>query len=104
MSINPSFRYVRMPVPEIEGMIIALSDARLHLFEKMPAPKTRANLIRMLGDQSNHQFPVYHTKKGDPCVTLAVGIFDCIARTWSIYSTNPMESEPLMVLPLLLKD
>lgn len=92
-----------MPVPQIEGMIIALSDARLALFETMPPPKNRADLVRMLGDQSNKQFPVYHTMQGDDVVTLAVGIFDCIARTWSIYSTNPKESEPLMVLPLLLK-
>lgn len=93
-----------MPVPEIEGMIIALSDARLELFSKMPVPKTRSDLVKMLGDQSHPRFPVYHTMQGDPCVTLAVGIFDCLARTWSIYSSNPKESEPLMVLPLLLKD
>ena len=93
-----------MAVPEIEGNIIALSDHRLELFEKMPVPKTRQDLINMLGDQSDKKFPVYHTMKGDPVVTLAVGIFDCIARTWSIYSTNPKESEPLMVLPLVLKE
>lgn len=85
-------------------MIIALSDARLALFEKMKPPRTKQDLIAMLGDQSNEKFPVYHTMKGDPVVTLAVGIFDCIARTWSIYSGNPKNSEPLMVLPLVLKE
>lgn len=58
----------------------------------------------MLGDQTNQQFPVYHTMKGDPIVTIAVGLFDCLARTWSIWSSNPKDTEPLMVLPLVLKD
>lgn len=91
-------------MPEIEGLIIDLSDARLALFDKMKTPKNKLDLVTMLGDQSNERFPVYHTMKGDPVVTLAVGVFDCIARTWSIYSSNPKNSQPLMVLPLVLKE
>lgn len=91
-------------MPEVTGLIIDVSDARLEVFEKMPCPKTKSDILNMLGDQSNEQYPVYHTMQGDPIVTIAVGLFDCIARTWTIWSSNPKDTEPLMVLPLVLKD
>lgn len=34
---------------------------------------------------------------------LSTGIFDCIKKTWSIYSDNPKNSRPIVVLPLELK-
>lgn len=95
---------MRLAVPEIEGYIIDLSNARLEVFKKMKAPKTRQDLINMLGDTSDSKYPVYHTLKGDPVATIAVGIFDCIARTWSIYTGNPKTDEPILVIPLVLKN
>lgn len=93
-----------MPVPEIEGFIIDLSDARLEVFKTMKIPKTKADMVNMLGDTSNPVYPVFHTMKGDPVCTVAMGIFDCVARTWTIYNGNPKTDPPLFVLPLVLKD
>lgn len=94
---------MRLSVPEVTGLIIDSSVARLETFDRMKTPKTRADLIEMLGDETNAKLPVYHTKQDDPIVTVATGIFDCVARTWTIYGDNPKHNEPLMVLPLVLK-
>jgi len=32
------------------------------------------------------------------------GIFDCIERTWSIYTDVPQVSEPILVIPIQLRD
>lgn len=95
---------MRLKVEERSGLIIDTSDARLDLFKTMKSPKTRQDLINMLGDVSNENLPVFHSLEKDPLVTIAVGIFDLIAKTWTIYSDNPKTTDPILVLPLVLKE
>ncbi|XP_055585890.1 beta-alanyl-dopamine/carcinine hydrolase-like [Uranotaenia lowii] len=98
-------KYLRLPVPEVTGNIIESSIGRMNTFNSFQAPKTRNDVIRMLGDQSNETYQVFREKDSKDIVkTICVGIFDCRNRTWSLYSDNPKFNAPLVVLPLVIKE
>ncbi|KXJ78689.1 hypothetical protein RP20_CCG003865, partial [Aedes albopictus] len=97
--------YLRLPVPEVNGLIIDSSVERMKTFKSFHAPKTLNDVIRMLGDQSAKEHTVFREKDAKDVVkTVCVGIFDCRKRTWSLYSDNPKFNAPLMVMPLVIKD
>lgn len=98
-------KYLRLPVQEVTGLIIDSSEDRMATFCSFPPPKTRDDVIKMLGDRSGKRHCVFWESHNDePVKTVAVGIFDCLQQTWSIYSDNPKFNEPLVVLPLVLKE
>lgn len=49
-------RYQRLPIKEVDGLIIDSSIERLDTFARFGPPKTKTDVINMLGDQSakNH--------------------------------------------------
>lgn len=97
--------YLRLPVPEVTGLIIDSSVERMKTFNAFKAPKTLNDVIRMLGDQSAQEHTVFREKDAkDVIKTVCVGIFDCKRRTWSLYSDNPKFNAPLVVMPLVIKD
>jgi hypothetical protein len=66
---------------------------------------SKAEVIKILGDQSDSKWPVYREGHGDDFVkTVAVGIFDCVEKTWALYTENPKISHPIVTLPLQFKD
>ncbi|XP_067002948.1 beta-alanyl-dopamine/carcinine hydrolase [Anabrus simplex] len=96
-------KYLRLQTPEIGGCIMESSNHRHATMSKMPVPLNRKDVINMLGDQSDPEYMVFRdSKRGEYVKTVAVGIFDCVAKTWSIYSDNPKTNEPIVVLPLVL--
>lgn len=99
-------KYLRLQVPEVGGMIVQSSDSRQAAKERLGEPKTIQDVINILGDQSEDD-PILtifrEAGEQDYVKTICVGIFDCVARTWSIYSDNPKTNEPILVMPLLLK-
>lgn len=72
-------------------------------FNGFPPPKNAEDVVKMLGDNSSKTNCVFRDIGSEYVKTIAVGIFDCIKRTWSLYSDNPKNNEPLVVLPLVLK-
>ncbi|XP_069701201.1 beta-alanyl-dopamine/carcinine hydrolase-like [Periplaneta americana] len=97
-------KYLRLQIPEAGGRIMESSDHRHTTLNTFPHPVSRKDVISMLGDQSDKEFRVFQESGDDDFVkTVAVGIFDCIGRTWSIYADNPKKHEPIVVLPLQLK-
>lgn len=97
-------RYLRLPIKEVSGMIIDSSVERMKTFDKFQPPKNKEDVIEMLGDQSSVDHTVWRENGGEEYVkTVACGIFDCVERTWSLYSDNPKTNPPLVVLPLVLK-
>lgn len=97
--------YLRLPVPEMTGLIIDSSVERMKTFNAFKAPKTLNDVIRMLGDQSAKEHTVFREKDAKDIIkTVCVGIFDCKRRTWSLYSDNPKFNAPLVVMPLVIKD
>lgn len=97
--------YLRLPVPEVSGLIVDSSVERMKTFKSFCAPKTLNDVIRMLGDQSAKEHTVFREKDAKDIVkTVCVGIFDCRKQTWSLYSDNPKFNAPLVVMPLVIKD
>ncbi|CAL7943972.1 unnamed protein product [Xylocopa violacea] len=111
LSINPGEnafhcnRYLRLKIPEIDGLIINSSIRRMETICKHPPPKCRHDVINILSDQTDNEYRVYQEIKEDDLVkTIATGIFDCVERTWSIYTDKPNSTEPILVIPLQLHD
>ena len=99
-------KYLRLKVPEVTGLIIDSSIDRMETFQSIGSPKTKEDVIKMLGDtkqEKKHQ--VFRDQAGQEefLKTICVGIFDIKEKTWSLYKDNPKTNEPLAVLPLLLK-
>lgn len=98
-------KYLRLKVPEVTGLIIDSSLARMDAFQTFAAPKSKEDVIKMLGDQSHNEHKVFRDVPGKEefLKTICVGIFDMKEKTWSLYKDNPKTNEPLIVLPLVLK-
>uniref|UniRef100_A0A182IPH6 Peptidase C45 hydrolase domain-containing protein n=1 Tax=Anopheles atroparvus TaxID=41427 RepID=A0A182IPH6_ANOAO len=98
-------KYLRLPVPEVTGLIIDSSVERMKTFGSFQAPRSVQDVIKMLGDTSAQEHKVFRENgPKDVIKTVCVGIFDCVRRTWTLYSDNPKFNAPLVVLPLVLKD
>lgn len=97
-------KYLRLPIEEVKGLIIDSSNDRMTTFTSFPPPKNREDVIRMLGDQSNSGFKVFGDGDQAFIKTICVGIFDCKKRTLSLYSDNPKTNDPLIVIPLVIKE
>ncbi|KAG5684573.1 hypothetical protein PVAND_013798 [Polypedilum vanderplanki] len=99
-------KYLRLKVPEVDGLIIDSSIERMQTFQSFKPPKTKEDVIKMLGDQSAKNHHVFRDNPGQEefLKTICVGIFDLKKRTWSLYKDNPKTNEPLVVLPLVLKE
>jgi Acyl-coenzyme A:6-aminopenicillanic acid acyl-transferase len=89
--------------PEV-NLGVTSSHHRHDTHQQLGDACTKAKVIQMLGDQSNSKWPIYREGIGEDFVkTVAVGIFDCVHMTWSLYTENPKISSPVVVLPLQLK-
>ena len=98
-------KYLRLKVPEVDGLIIDSSVKRMEAICKHPPAKSRHDVINILSDQTDHQYRVYQDiAPNDYVKTIATGIFDCIERTWSLYTDKPNSTEPILVIPLQLRD
>lgn len=63
---------MRLPIQEVTGMIIESSNARHEVFERLGKPKSKADAIKMLGDQSAKVHPVFRDS-AEYVKTVAVG-------------------------------
>ncbi|KAJ8668718.1 hypothetical protein QAD02_010381 [Eretmocerus hayati] len=98
-------KYLRLKVTEVGGLIIDSSDHRMEAINRHSPPKTCQEVIEILSDQTDDYYRVYQEIRPEDYVkTIATGIFDCIARTWTIYTDKPVCNDPIVVLPLILKN
>lgn len=118
---------MRLKVPEVTGVIIDSSTHRMEAIQKHGPPKNSQDVINILSDQTDNEYRVfqefgpqdyvktiavgrYHLKKNNLHYQiffnnkLLSGIFDCIERTWSIYTDKPNCSEPILVIQLQLNN
>lgn len=93
--------YLRLNVPQVSGLIIDSSEARLDVLTQFPAPISQDDVVNMLGDESHNNYKVF---TNGFVKTVAMGLFDLKAKTWSLYADNPKKNKPLVVLPLLEKN
>ncbi|BFY99623.1 hypothetical protein BsWGS_02663 [Bradybaena similaris] len=75
------------------------SVARFKRAEEVPPPKSRDDVLAILGDETNEQYPIYRTvRPTDYSSTSFTGIADILRNRVDIYVENPsLES----VLPLI---
>lgn len=99
-------RYLRLKVEEVEGRIIESSNRRMEVISKHPPVECRQDVIDILSDQTGKDYRIYQDfgSDDDEIKTIATGIFDCIERTWSIYTDIPKTNEPILVIPMQLRD
>lgn len=87
------------------GKIIESSVDRMETFHTFQTPRCKSDIVQMLGDTSGKRHTVFRENGGDEFIkTIAVGVFDCQRRTWELYSDNPKTSQPLVTLPIVLRD
>ncbi|KAK9882075.1 hypothetical protein WA026_018921 [Henosepilachna vigintioctopunctata] len=94
--------YQRLTVEQGNEDMLQSSRGRTVTFKKYITPSSKQDVINMLGDTSHPEHRVFRTQP-DYVQTIAVGIFDCKEKTWTLYADNPVSNEPLVVLPLVLK-
>ncbi|XP_017753141.1 PREDICTED: uncharacterized protein LOC108545855 isoform X2 [Eufriesea mexicana] len=98
-------KYLRLKISEVEGLIINSSVKRMATISNYPPAKTRQDVLDILSDQTDDEYRVYQeNNKDDRVKTIATGIFDCIEKTWSIYTNKPNTTEPVLVIPLRFHD
>lgn len=74
MVININYcRYLRLPIKEVTGPIIDSSNARHEVFTQLGKPKTKADAINILGDQSGKIHTVFRDGDDEFVKTIAVG-------------------------------
>lgn len=71
MNDHNIFRYLRLPIKEVTGTIITSSNDRAKSLEKYGRPKTKNDVIQMLGDQSGKKFNVF---ENDNTLSTGIGI------------------------------
>lgn len=80
--INNLCSYRRLGVKEVDEVILANSRGREEVFSKLPQPKSKADVLNMLGDQTNKKGYVFrdYEDNSNKCVTICVGksLFNCI--------------------------
>jgi len=79
------------------------STARQQRINQLPAPENMNNIISILGDTANKEYPIY--RDGAPpdigIITVATGAFDLIGGQMYVYQANPKTSIPALKLSLL---
>ncbi|KAK2586477.1 hypothetical protein KPH14_010747 [Odynerus spinipes] len=98
-------QYLRLKIPEVPGLIVDSSVSRRAAICKYPQPKCGQDVLEILSDQTDNQYRVYQEiNPNDFIKTIATGVFDCIERTWSIYTDKPNCNDPVVVIPLQLRN
>lgn len=89
--------------PEIEPdhPLVATSFVRHSSKERLPDPRTKMELLNLMGDDSSDTVNIFRDRQTEAVWTIAVGVFNVSAKTWSLYLGNPKTSEPLVELPLI---
>ena len=94
--------FMRLKTPENDDVYMNATKFRLETLKKFAEPKSRKDVLNMLGDQTEPHW-IFRDKVGET-KTICVGIFDLKKLTWSLYKGNPKTDEPLVVLPMFFKD
>lgn len=121
-----------MKIPEVKGLIIDSSIKREAVICKYSPAKSYQDVINILSDQTDDEHKIYqdgrvktiatgrffdfffssfmrlnyhyYHKKYRSNIYTNIGIFDCIKKTWSIYTDKPNPTQPVLVIPLQLHD
>ena len=96
------FRYLRLEILEdANGLAVLSSNGRHRVFDRTSAPSTVDNVIAVLSNSDDPDFPIYRrgTTK-DIVLTIATGIFDFKKMEWHLYVDKAKNSSPIAVFPM----
>uniref|UniRef100_A0A1A9X5K0 Peptidase C45 hydrolase domain-containing protein n=1 Tax=Glossina brevipalpis TaxID=37001 RepID=A0A1A9X5K0_9MUSC len=98
-------KYERIKIEQANQIMIDSSISRMNTFMACDPPKTKQDVINMLGDTSGGPHCVFRENlcMDEEVKTIAVGVFDLNEKTFALYSDNPRHHEPHVILPLILK-
>ncbi|XP_059151917.1 beta-alanyl-dopamine/carcinine hydrolase-like isoform X2 [Physella acuta] len=80
------------------------SEARTKRTEELPAPENREDVLNMLGDEGNQDFPIYRTPRPtDLSITACTVVFDLLRNRADVYTDNPSKEKtsPLLHFSIL---
>lgn len=66
-------KYLRLPIEEVGGLIIESSNDRMATFTSFKPPKTKEDVIQMLGDTNSKGHKVFRAGDADFIKTICVG-------------------------------
>lgn len=96
-------RFLRLThIPEDhEGLAVLSSNGRHKVFDALGPPNTTDDVISMLSNQDDAEYPIYRrgTAK-DNVLTISTGIFDLKRLEWRLYADNAKTSTPIAIFPL----
>lgn len=92
--------YLRMKIQEYDDFYMRATKVRYETLSKYNEPKSKSDVLVMLGDTSHNEHWVFRCKTEYSVKTICVGIFDFIRKTWSLYKGNPKETKPIAVIYL----
>ncbi|XP_063863525.1 beta-alanyl-dopamine/carcinine hydrolase-like isoform X2 [Scylla paramamosain] len=96
-------KYLRLTnITEEDGKCMESSNLRHARASQFPAPKNCHDLLELLSDTEDSTFPFFREgSEKDPAKTVALGVFDLVKKTWTIWMRNPRTADPLLEIPLL---
>ncbi|CAL1532154.1 unnamed protein product [Lymnaea stagnalis] len=83
------------------------TKARTIRTEEFPPPENRQNVLTILGDEGNQEFPIYRSERpSDHSATSFTAVVDIIKNRVDIYTENPAKSgvKPLLCLNIMEKN
>ncbi|XP_076040741.1 C45 family peptidase tan [Oratosquilla oratoria] len=97
-------KYLRLQIPEDEGLCMASSEHRHARAGDCCPPETRTALLALLSDTHDTEYPFFR-EGGDPdfVKTVTLGVFDLEEKTWTLWMKNPRTADPILTLPLVFK-
>ncbi|XP_065364743.1 beta-alanyl-dopamine/carcinine hydrolase [Calliphora vicina] len=98
-------QYERIETEQANQLQVDSSVSRMHTFSTYKPPQTKSDVVEMLGDCSGGEHCVFREDGTleQLVKTICVGVFDLNEKTVALYSDNPRNNEPQVVLPLILK-
>lgn len=98
-------RFERIQMDQANELMLESSISRMRTFSTYKPPASEQDVRTMLGDATGGCYCVWREngRTDEEVKTIAVGIFDLNAKTFSLYSDNPCLTEPHCTLPLLYK-
>lgn len=98
--------YLRYKTKEANDIMLDSSISRMNTFNSYDPPKTKEDIVNMLGDCSGGEHCVFRENNdlSQMVKTIAVGVFDLKAKTYTLYSDNPRTNLPHVTIPLFLKE
>jgi len=87
---------------KVQAFVGISSAHRSTRADQMPAPQNAADILQILGDTNDSQYPIYRNGVAPDTnvATTATGLFDLVGKTLQIWLDNPKTSSSIMTLKM----